>query len=66
MMTLLDLEAGVKDLIADPNVGEQHIETKYSKCNSVQVTTDLLNSENLRIAITQLCHELHICNFTML
>ena len=34
---------------ADAKVGEQHIETKYSKCNSFQVTTDLLNSQNLKI-----------------
>ena len=51
---------------ADPKVGEQHIYRKYLKCNIFQVTTDLLNSENLRIAITQVCHELHVCNFTML
>ena len=25
-------------VIADPKVGEQHIQTKYSKCNSFQVT----------------------------
>ena len=25
-----------------------------------------LNSENLKIAIVQLCHELQVCNFTML
>ena len=53
-------------VIADPKVGEQHIYRKYFKCNIFQVTTDLLNSENLRIAITQLCHELHVSNFTML
>ena len=53
-------------VIADPKVDEQHIYRKYFKCNSFQVTTDLPNSENLRIAITQLCHELHVCNFTML
>ena len=47
-------------VIADPKVGEQHIYTKFSKCNSFQVTTDLLNSENLKIAITQLCNELHV------
>ena len=52
-------------VIADPKVGEQHIYTKFSKCNSFQVTTDLLNSENLKIAIAQLCHELQVCNFTM-
>ena len=31
-----------------------------SKCNSFQVTTDLLNSDNLKVAITQLCNELHV------
>ena len=40
--------------------------TKYSKYNSFEVTTDLLNSENLKTAIAQLCHELHVCIFTML
>ena len=34
--------------------------TNYSKCNSFQVTTDLLNSENLKGTITQLCNELHV------
>ena len=53
-------------VIADPKVGEQNIYRKFFKCNSFQVTTDLLYSENLRIAITQLYHELHVCNFTML
>ena len=53
-------------VIADPKIGEQHIETKYSKCNSFQVTSDLLNSDNLKVAITQLCHELQVWNFTML
>ena len=45
-------------VIADGKVGEQHIYKKYFKCNSFQVTTDLLNSENQRIAIVQLRHEL--------
>ena len=27
---------------------------------------DLLNSENLRVAIAQLCHDIQVCNFTML
>ena len=53
-------------VIADPKVGEQHISTKYSKCNSFQVTTDLLNSETLKVAIAQLCKELPVNNFTML
>ena len=30
------------------------------KCNSFQVISDLLNSDNLKVAITQLCHELHV------
>ena len=34
-------------------------------CNSFQVTIDLLNSENLKVAITWLCKELQVCNFTM-
>ena len=53
-------------VIADPKIGEQHIETKYSKCNSFQVISDLLNSDNLKVAITELCHELQVWNFTML
>ena len=31
-------------IIACPKVAEYHINTKFSKCNSFQVTTDLLNS----------------------
>ena len=53
-------------VIADPKIGEIHIATKYSKCNSFQVISDLLNSDNLKVAITQLCHELQVWNFTML
>ena len=55
-----DIQVCNLTIIAYPKVGEQHIYRKYSKCNSFQVTTDLLNSENLRIAITQLCHELQL------
>ena len=39
---------------------------KYSKCKCFQFTTDLLNSENLKIAIAQLCNALQVCNLTML
>ena len=39
---------------------------KYCICNSFQVTADLLNSENLEVAIDQLCNELQVCNFTVL
>ena len=52
--------------MADPKIGEQYIKTKYSKYNTFQVTTESLNSKNLRTAITQLCHELQVSNFTML
>ena len=27
---------------------------------------DLLNSENLKVAIAQLCHDIQVCNFSML
>ena len=41
-------------LIAKDKVGEQHILGKYSKCNSFGVTIALLNSQNFKVAITQL------------
>ena len=47
-------------------VAAQHVLTKCSTCNTFQVTSDLLNSENLKIAIAQLCIELLVCNFIML
>ena len=28
--------------------------------------SDLLNSENLKVAIAHLCHDIQVCNFTML
>ena len=52
-------------VIAD-SVAEQHISIKFFKCNSFQVPTDLLNSENLKVTINQLCHELQIYKFTIL
>ena len=36
------------------------MQTNYCKCNSFQVIRDLLNSDNLKVAITQLCHELQV------
>ena len=53
-------------VIADWKVGEQHIYRKFFNCNSFQVTTDLRNSENLKVAFAQLCHDPQVCNFTML
>ena len=41
-------------LIAKDKVAEQHILGKYANCNSVGVTMDLLNSQNFKVAITQL------------
>ena len=50
----------VKDKVA-----EQHILGKYSNCNSFGVTMDLLNSQNFKVAITQLCNVQQVQNFTM-
>ena len=41
-------------LIAKNKVAEQHILGKYSNCNSFGVTIALLNSQNFKVAITQL------------
>ena len=41
-------------LIAKNKVAEQHILGKHSKCNSFGVTMTLLNSQNFKVAITQL------------
>ena len=41
-------------LTVKDEVAEQHILGKYSNCNSFGVTIDLLNSQNFKVAITQL------------
>ena len=41
-------------LIVKDKVAEQQILGKYSNCNSFGVTTDLLNSQNFKVAITHL------------
>ena len=41
-------------LIVKDKVAEQHILGKYSNCNSFSVTMALLNSQNFKVAITQL------------
>ena len=41
-------------LIAKDKVAGQYIVGKYSKCNSFGVTMALLNSQNFKVAITQL------------
>ena len=41
-------------LIAKIKVAEQHILGKHSNCNTFLVTIALLNSQNFKVAITQL------------
>ena len=41
-------------LVAKDKAAEQHILGKYSNCNSFGVTMALLNSQNFKVAITQL------------
>ena len=41
-------------LIAKDKVAEQHILGKHSNCNGFGVTMALLNSQNFKVAITQL------------
>ena len=41
-------------LMVKEKVAEQIILGKYCKCNSFGVTMDLLNSQNFKVAITQL------------
>ena len=41
-------------LIVKDKVAGQHILGKYSNCNSFRVTMALLNSQNFKVAITQL------------
>ena len=41
-------------LTAKNKVGEQHILGKQSNCNTFLVTIALLNSQNFKVAITQL------------
>ena len=41
-------------LIAKDKVAEQHILGKHSNCNNFGVTMALLNSQNFKVAITQL------------
>ena len=40
--------------IVKDKVAEQHILGKYSNCNSFGLTMALLNSQNFKVAITQL------------
>ena len=51
-------------LIVKDKVAQQHISGKYCNCNSFGVTMDLLNSQNFKVAITQLSNVQQVCNFT--
>ena len=44
----------MEQVIVKDKVVEQHILEKYCNCNSFGVTMDLLNSNNFKVAITQL------------
>ena len=46
-------------------LGGKYISIKYCKCNSFQVISDLINSDNLQLAFAQLCTELQVYNYTM-
>ena len=52
-------------LIAKNKVAEQHILGKHSNCNTFLVTIALLNSQNFKVAITQLSKVQQVWNFTM-
>ena len=52
-------------LIVKDKVAEQHILGKYSNCNSLGITMDLLNSKNVKVAITRLSNVHQVLNFTM-
>ena len=49
-------------VVAMEEVAQKHILTKCSKCNTFPVTSDLLNSESLKMTIAQLCNEVRVCN----
>ena len=48
-------------LIAKNKVAEQHILGKHSNCNTFLVTIALLNSQNFKVAITQLSKVQQVC-----
>ena len=51
-------------LIVKEKVAEQIILGKYCTCSSFWVTMDLLNSQNFKVAITQLSNVQQVWNFT--
>ena len=49
-------------LIVKDKVAEQHILGKYCNCNSFGVTMALFNSQNFKVAITQLSNVQQVCD----
>ena len=52
-------------VIVKEKVAEQIILGKYCNSSSFLVTIDLLNSQNFKVAITQLSNVQQVCNFTI-
>ena len=52
-------------LIVKDKVAQQDILGNYCNCNSFEVTMALLNSQNFKVAITQLSKVQQVWNFTM-
>ena len=52
-------------VIVKEKVAEQIILGKYCNCSSFWVAMDLLNSQNFKVAITQLSNVQQVCNFTI-
>ena len=57
---------GHKVAITNLAIGKGLQVTQFCNSNSFKVTSDLCNSENLKVNIAQLCNELQVCNFTIL
>ena len=52
-------------LKAKDKVAEKYVSGKYSNCTSFGVTMDLLNSKNIKVAITQLFNVQQMSNSIM-
>ena len=52
-------------VIVKGKVVEQIILEKYFNCSSFGVAMDLLNSQNFKVAITQLSNMQQVCNYTI-
>ena len=52
-------------MLVQVKAAKQIILGKYCNCSSFWVTMDLLNSQNFKVAITQLCNVEQVWNFTI-